>query len=322
MARRFTCASLALTAALALGACTGGDEDTADEATADPVPTGTAEPAAENPCTLVTPETLESVNPRDNELVSTLIIGDLTFDGCTIGDVYDVSFGVRVVDNGTALEELAIGGSQAPERVDIGDEAYRSTVGTGDDVVSVTTVARFGDHVVQVRNDSLGNSDPEVRVEEDVTEALLTELGEAVPDDYEESALSTDVGAGCLLADDETVTDLVGEVQLARGGTVDGDVRCSYLGEDSDTLRVEASPESNAAELYDASADSGTREDVEVAGAERAVLGESTGSIGGTFQPDEESVGYLTVSAAAGGDLSTGPEEAVAFLERFIAAQG
>lgn len=324
MARRLTYASLALAMALTLAACSGDDDGSAELAAGeDPapssVPTGTAAPPEPNACTLVEPETLESVNPRGKEPVNTLLIGDLTFDGCTIGGVYDVSFGVRVVDDGTELADFAIGGSGEPEPVDIGDEGFRNTTMMGEDVVSVTTVARFGDHVVKVRNDSLGNSNPDVRVAEDVTEALLVELGEAVPDGYEDSALGTGVGPGCLLADDETITDLVGEVQLARGGSADGGVRCTYLAERK--LLIEVLPASNATELHEATAQDPSNEEVEVDGAIGAVLAERSGVLEGSFQPDEGSVGHLRVYSDGVEDLPVGPQEAVALLERFLAGQ-
>ena len=200
-----------------------------------------------NACTVVDDEVTDPLNPQDDLLVNTLLIGDLTFDGCTIGDVYSISFGIRVVDGAPPLEEMVetLGGDPPEDVPDLGDEAFRSESDFG----SIVTGVRYRGYEVIVRNESLGNTNPEVHVSDETVNEFLKTYIEEIPVTFRDQALNTEVTDGCPAADDPAVTAVAGPVQLARGGSVRGSVRCTYLGEDLSTLQLSRASAENAEEL-------------------------------------------------------------------------
>lgn len=295
--RRRRAAGLAATCTgvLVLSGCLGSGPDPAPVEDEPLTPEPTSSAGAVDPCTLLDDERLAEVNPRGSEPVHTLLIGGLTFAGCTLGDTYDVSFGFRVVDDGRSLQEVvAVGGSELEGLSGVGDEGFRNGTTIGGEQVSLVVGARFGEREVLVRNDSLGNADADVRVSEEQTLELLEALGESLPEDAAARSLTVDVGAGCLPADAAEVTDLVGEVQLARGGSADGSVRCTYLGEELGTVQTARSDAPNAADFV--VPDPGTTDEIDVDGALAATISEFETGTEVTVQPAEEEIAFVSAS--------------------------
>lgn len=314
-------------ALLVLSACTGSDDP---EPTATPTPTSsetdaatTAEPApfpAEgNACTVLPEDDVDPLNPRDRELVNTLISGDMVFDGCTVGRVHSLSFGIRITDGEATLadEVQIVAGSEAEPLDGLGDEAFiarRPGFEPGDDPLTVAIGARFGDHEVFLRNESLGNSNPEEHVTEEQTIEFLRAYGAAIPDDFEQAAQRTEVGEGCLDPEAEVLTAIVGTVQLARGGYSGDEVQCAYLGDDSTTVRLSRSPASNAEDFV--SIDPSFEEELELADAVTAKINGSDGNFSVTVQPAEQEIAFASVS---GGAASLGRDDLVPLVEEFLA---
>ncbi|GAA1730832.1 hypothetical protein [Aeromicrobium alkaliterrae] len=310
---------VAVVALLAAAACGGSSE----EPEAEPSPTDTADSRSSEgqvtACTIVDRDVADPLNPRDSDLVPTLLIGSLTYDGCTIGDVYDVSFGIQVVDSDQTLEdELEIlGGNSGIEPIDgLGDEAFRSEQSFGGETVTISIGVRVGDHEVLLRNDSVGNSDPEVRVSEDAMIAFLEAYLPAIPDDFETQALSTDVGSVCLAPDDRTIEQGVDTIQLARGGRSGDSIRCTYLGDHLATIQLSRSTSSDAAGALELAQESGD-EPVEVEGAVAAYLYASDRSVSLTVQASEDEIIYVTVSTESG---SLDPAAITTIAAAFLAA--
>ena len=313
--RRIGGAAAGLMAAGLLVACTG-DPDSEEDETPEPAPqeTDASQPPASavDACTAAPDDALATINPRNREPVSTLLIGDLVFDGCTLGDVYSMSFGVRMVDGGRDLAEIvAAGGDEATPLDGVGDEAFRSATG-GEPAVSITVGARFGDHEVIMRNDAMSNSNPDNVVTEQESIDFLTAFGESLPDDYVEQASSTRVGEGCPTA--QAIDEALGvTVQLARGGTADDAVRCTYLGEDLTAVQI------NRSESSDPQALLGEGEDLDLDGAEAATIEERPGSVEIRAQLSDDEV--ATVIVRAPGDDTVDAEPVVGIAREFIAMQ-
>ncbi|MGJ9414108.1 hypothetical protein ACHAAC_15505 [Aeromicrobium sp. CF4.19] len=317
MSRLIRLSSVLAVTALVLTACTEAENA---EPESEPTPTESGETAATNACELVPQDLLDRVNPRDAEPVSRLLLGDLTYDGCTIGGVYDVSFGVRIADDGKELSELVPAGTEPAEEVDLGDEGFRSVMQYDGEVVEVNYVVRFADHVVRVENSSLGNDDEADHVSQEDTKALLVALGEAVPDDYEQEALTTSVDEACLPADDPSILDLVGEVQLARSAVGDDTLRCNYLAADFTRLEFTMSDTTDVDEPFRAETAGQDAEEIEVEGVAAAALIENDLEVAVVVQPDQESIARLSVQAPDLRDPEPDAEGAIEVAKAFLAA--
>lgn len=244
MTRRHQLLAPIAAALILLAGCTGSSDDAKSEAKPDdsaPSPSQEAD-AATDPCRLISAESLAKVNLRDNTPRAALMTGRDEFVGCLIGDAYDFSFGYRAVDTGPSLKEQVGPASKAVSG--IGDEAY---IEKSD--YAMVVGARFGDQEIIVRNDSLGNADPENRTDEKTTMSVVEELGEGLPDDLAASAAPVELGEGCPAADSKVVVSLVGSVVLARGGTYDDFTNCDYLGKGGSTIGLSRSDASNASDF-------------------------------------------------------------------------
>lgn len=317
MRRSLTVVVATLTAALVLTSCSDSSDG------GDPGPTGTATSSdggrsttgQVTACTVVDRSVADPLNPNDRDLVPTLLIGDLTYDGCTVGDVYSISFGIKVVDSDETLEDrVELLGSGGIEPVDgLGDEAFRSEDSFGGEAVTITIGVRSGDHEVILRNDSVGNSDPANRVSEDAMVEFLEAYVPAIPEDFGTQALTTNVGTTCLPADDVTIEKGVDTIQLARGGRGEDSVRCTYLGTNLATVQLSRSSDENPAQYLDPSRDNG--ETVTVAGAEDAVLVSSSRSVDLTIQPNAGEVVFVNATTRSG---SLDPAAVTAIAEAFL----
>ncbi|MBM9462695.1 hypothetical protein JL108_04485 [Aeromicrobium sp. YIM 150415] len=287
-----------LLAGLLVGCADTSSDD--DDASPEPAPqtSDASQPPASalDACSAAPEDALASINPRDREPVSTLLIGDLVFDGCTLGDVYSMSFGVRMVDDGRDLSELvSVGGGEAAPLEGVGDEAFRSAMG-GEPAVSVTVGARFGDHEVIMRNDAMSNSNPENVVTEQESIDFLIAFGESLPRYYMEQAMSTRVGEGCPVADD--VAEILGiTVQLARGGTADDAVRCTYLGGDLTTVQLARFESSDPETLL------GEGDDLELSGTEAATIDEWPESVEIHAQLSDNEMATVRIGAPDDGEV-------------------
>lgn len=253
-------------------------------------------------CTVVDRSVAEPLNPNDRDLVSTLLIGDMLFDGCTVGAVYSISFGVRVVEGGERLEDrVELAGPGSLEPIDgLGDQAFRSEAtldGTPDgELVQINIGVRSQGHEIFLRNDSIGNTDPSNRVSEEATIDFLEEFVAAIPDDFESQAQSVLMGEGCVAADDPTVTNVIGDVLIARGsssGEAGDSLECAYLGEDLDTISTSRSTAENTDDFFDP--ESTTDEEIAVDGAVRATIYATDDSASLTIQPGEDELAFVTV---------------------------
>ena len=298
MGRVMGTTAVLLLAGLLVG-CTDTSSDD-DDASPEPAPqtSDASQPPASalDACSAAPEDALASINPRDREPVSTLLIGDLVLDGCTLGDVYSMSFGVRMVDDGRDLSELvSVGGGEAAPLEGVGDEAFRSAMG-GEPAVSVTVGARFGDHEVIMRNDAMSNSNPENVVTEQESIDFLIVFGESLPRDYVEQAMSTRVGEGCPVADD--VAEILGiTVQLARGGTADDAVRCTYLGGDLTTVQLARFESSDPETLL------GEGDDLELSGTEAATIDEWPESVEIHAQLSDNEMATVRIGAPDDGEV-------------------
>lgn len=245
MTRRHQLLAPIAAALILLTGCTGSSDDPKPEPKPDdPTPSQTQEAnAATDPCRLISAESLAKVNLRDNTPRTALMTGRDEFVGCLIGDAYDFSFGYRAVDTGPSLKVQV--GPSSTTASGVGDEAYIEKTD-----YAMVVGARFGDREVIVRNDSLGNADPENRIDEDTTMSVVKELGERLPDDLAASAAPVELGEGCLAADSKVVESLVGSVVLARGGTYDDFTNCDYLGKGGSTIGLSRSDASNASDFF------------------------------------------------------------------------
>ena len=273
-----------------LAGCTGSsDGHKAESKPDDPSPSQTQETnAATDPCKLISPESLDKVNLRDNTPRAALMTGRYEFVGCLIGDAYDFSFGYRAVESGPSLkDQVGLSSKTAPG---IGDEAYIENTG-----YAMTVGARFGDQEILVRNDSLGNADPDNRVDENTTMSIVKELGKSLPDDLVGSAAPVELGEGCLAADSKVVESLIGSVVLARGGTYDDFANCDYLGEGGSTIGLSRSDASNASDFFGGS---DRAEPVDIDGVVKAEISESTAGdvVDLVVQPTKGEVGFVNVA--------------------------
>lgn len=321
MHRTKTAVTMLLAAALAAAACGGSTDD----GSPDPAPStassdgGRSTTGQVTACSIVDRAVTDPLNPNDRDLVPTLLIGDLTYDGCTVGDVYSVSFGVKVVDSDESLEDRVelLGGNDGLESIDdLGDEAFRSTNEAGGETVTITIGVRSAGHEVILRNDAIGNSDPANRVSEDDMLTFLREYLPAIPDDFESQALTTQVGTACLPADDRTIEQGVDTIQLARGGRSGSSVRCAYLGDHLATVQLSRSSDSDPSGTMELARESG-EETVTVAGAEDATIRSDSRSVELTLQPSTTEIVYVTVTTSSG---SLDPEAITAVAEAFLAA--
>ncbi len=295
-------AVVAVALTLVVSACGGGDaEQEPDVDVTSSTSTDTRSAGGQiTACTIVDRDVTDPINPNDRDLVSTLLIGDLTYDGCTIGDVYDVSFGIRVVDSGQDLKDLVevLGEGRSSSIDGLGDEAFRSAKSVDGETVMVAIGVRVGDHEVFLRNDSIGNTDPDNRVSEDATIAFLEQYVAAIPDDFEAQALQSTVGAACLPADDRTIEQSVDSIQLARGGRSGDDVRCTYLGEHLATVTFSRGPVGDPADFLESAAEND--EPVTLAGAVVAYRSTSDRDVQLTIQSGDAEMAYVTVSTQSG----------------------
>ncbi|MEG9225888.1 hypothetical protein [Aeromicrobium sp. Sec7.5] len=322
MRRASSTAFVALAAALVLGACGGSSDDGAPEADSTSTPTddGRGTAGRITACTIVDRDVADPLNPNDRDLVPTLLIGDLTYDGCTVGDVYSISFGIKIVDSDETLEDRVerLGGNRGLEPVEgLGDEAFRSENRAGGETVTITIGVRIGDQEVILRNDAIGNTDPDNRVDEDAMMEFLEAYVPAIPEDFRTQALTTEVGTVCLPADDRSIEQGVDTIQLARGGRSGGSVRCAYLGDDLATVQLSRSSSADPEGSLDISRDYG--ETVTVAGAQDAVLEASARSVSLTIQPSADEIVYVTVGTSSG---SLDPTAITAIAEAFLVSSG
>jgi len=235
MTRRHQLFAPIAAALLLVGGCTGSSGDSEpkpkpkpDDSSASP---SQKADAATDPCRMISAATLKKVNPRDSTPRTALMTGRREFVGCLIGEAYDFSFGYRAADGGRDLK-----GQVGPASVaasGIGDEAYVDKTD-----YAMVVGARFGDDEIIVRNDSLGNTDPAVRIDEATTMAVVKELGEKLPDDLAASVVPVELGDGCPAADSKAITSLIGSVTLARGGSREDETSCDYLGNGGSTVAL------------------------------------------------------------------------------------
>ncbi len=217
--------------------------------------------------------------------------GRQEFVGCLIGDAYDFSFGYRAADGAQSLQEQV--GNTTTKVDGVGDEAFVQK-----SEYAMVVGARFGEDEILVRNDSLGNSDPAVRVDEQTTLAVLKEIGKNLPEDLKASVTPVELGSGCLAADSTEVEALVGSVVLARGGIVGEATNCDYLGEGGSTIHLSRSKVSNAADFF--GDDSSDR--AEIAGVVKAEIRESPEDevVELTIQPTQNELAFVTASRGVG----------------------
>ena len=228
-------------ALILLAGCSGSSDDAEPD---DPTPSPSDAAQAVNPCALISAETMAKVNPRDREPRAALMTGRSEFVGCLVGDAYDFSFGYRAVAGGPTLEEQVGIGATATKADGIGDEAFIAKT-----EYAMVVGARFGDTEIIVRNDSLGNADPKVRVDEDTMLVAAKEFGKNLPGDLASATVPVELGEGCPAADSKTVKAVVGSVVLARGGTIDDATNCDYLGKGGSTIVLSRSDASNATDF-------------------------------------------------------------------------
>lgn len=281
--RRHLVAPIAVAALILLAGCTGSSDD--------PKPSPSVSESAEagtSPCELVSAETFAKVNPRDREPRAALMTGRMDFVGCLIGDAYDFSFGYRALAGGETLQEKV--GPTATKTDGIGDEAF---IDKTDNYMTVG--ARFGDNEILVRNDSMGNSDPGVRVDEKTTLSFVKELGKSLPDGLLAATTPVELGKGCLAADSKEVKALVGSVVLARGGTIDSDTNCDYLGEGGSTIVVSRSDATNATDFL---GNSNSSEPADLEGVVEAEINAPTDgySVELTIQPTKDEIAFVNAS--------------------------
>ncbi|WP_229054099.1 hypothetical protein [Aeromicrobium sp. Leaf350] len=307
----------ALAVALLLTACGGSTDDDPSPPSTTATDGGRSTTGQVSACTIVDRSVADPLNPNGEDLVPTLLIGDLTYDGCTVGDVYSVSFGIKVVDSDETLEDRVeiLGGNSGTEPVDdLGDEAFRSEQSFGGETLTISIGVRVGDHEVLLRNDSPGNTDPANRVSEDAMIEFLEAYLPAIPDDFESQALTTEVDSACLPADDATIEDGVDTIQLARGGRSGTSVRCAYLGDHLATVQLSRSSNDDPTGTVELSRSSGA-ETVTVEGAVDAVISASSRSVTLTIQPSADEIVYMTVSTSSGSlDPTAMTSIAAAFL--------
>ena len=286
MTRRHLLAPIAAALILLTG-CTGSDDPKPEPD--DPTPSQTQEAnAATDPCKLISAESLDKVNLRDNTARTALMTGRYEFVGCLLGDAYNFSFGYRAVDTGPSLKDQV--GPSSTSEPGIGDEAYIENTG-----YAMVVGARFGDQEIIVRNDSLGNADPADRIDEDTTMSIVKELGKGLPDDLVASAAPVELGEGCLAADSKVVESLVGSVVLARGRAYDDFTNCDYLGEGGSTIGLSRSDASNASDFFGGD---DRAEPVDIDGVVKAEISESTMGdvLDLVVQPTKGEIGFVNVS--------------------------
>ncbi len=286
--RRHLVAPTAAAVLILVAGCTGSSDD--------PKPSPSASKTVEagaSPCELVPAETFAKVNPRDREPRAALMTGRMDFVGCLIGDTYDFSFGYRALAGEQTLQDHV--GPNATKTDGMGDEAYIDKTEIGGQVMAMTVGARFGDNEILVRNDSLGNSDPAVRVDEKTTLSFVKELGKNLPDGLKAATNPIELGEGCLPADSKEVKALVGSVVLARGGTIENDTNCDYLGEGGSTIVASRSGATNATDFL---GNSQTSDPADLDGVVEAEINAPTDgySVELTIQPTKDEIAFVNAS--------------------------
>lgn len=300
MNRRTMGAVLLATVLAALAACGSAEDDSAPQGSVTPEQQR-ASTGPQTACTVIGRDAVAPLNPQGEELVNTLLIGDLTFDGCTIGTVPLVSFGIKVVEGGDSLEERVenLGDGTLEEIEGLGDEAFRSEKNYDGRSVLIAIGVRQGEHEILLRNESLGEIDEKEQVTEEATIEFLEEYVAAIPDDFESEAPSVLVGAGCPAEIDPAVTALVGNVALARGGHSGQDVQCRYLGDSGSTIQLSRFATDNAAG-YITPKTPPEYVPVPIEGATAALMW-LLGNVGNmTIQPSASEIAELRVESAGG----------------------
>lgn len=180
------------------------------------------------------------------------------------------------------------------------------------------TVARFGDVIVYVRNDSLGNSNPESVIDDDRTYEAMTAFAEALPDGIVETARTAEVDESvCPAVDAELVESLIGTVELARGGHADGADRCAYRGEEGRQIRLSSRASDEPVDV-EPSGDPIRLPNVE--GAQGAIR-DFGDAVELTIIPPGERVSYIAVSTGDP-DAEVDADAVIALTEEFLGLVG
>lgn len=248
---------------LLTAACGGGDPAT--KKTPETSPTGGSTKAADTDvCDLVTPATLAKVIP--NVPTTKLAYGMENFATCGVTGTVTFEFGFRISEGGETMPKP--GGEYTTAVTGLGDSAVLD-----DNKYSARLWAEKDGVTYYVRNETVAN--PKSAISLDQTKQVMKELlAEATPT-VVGSTPAIELGPLCLPADSPLVTDLVGEVVTARGGSeaTKGSPECQYLGKGGTRIDLNPLAQDGAAKDFLV----GDDKVVTMKGAQRAMVSSDTG---------------------------------------------
>lgn len=196
---------------LLLSACGGGDDPSAKKSSK-PV----------NVCDLISAKTRAVVDPS-GVFEQKLSLGEEEFVTCGATGTVQFEYGVAVAD-GASVPKPESGGVKTIDG--FGDSAVTEQQ-TQD---STKLRAKKGDAIFLVRNDTLGNSENVITLEQ--TKQVLKELLDKATPAALKLVAPVALGRSCPPADDSVVTSVIGTVAVARGGeqAATEQPECQYLG--------------------------------------------------------------------------------------------